>query len=42
MTGSSDITYTIGLIAGLALSLILSVLFIYFIGIKQKNALKEP
>ena len=41
MTGSPGITYTIGLAAGLALSLILSVLFIYFIGIKDKNTIKE-
>jgi carbon starvation protein CstA len=42
MTGNPNITYNIGIIVGLALSLVLTILFIYFIGIKQKNALKEP
>jgi len=41
MTGSSNITYTIGLVVGLVLALTLFALFVPLIGIKQKNAIKE-
>jgi len=41
LTGSSDITYAIGLVAGLALAFVLTALFVPLIGIKQKNAIKE-
>ena len=40
-TGKPAITYNIGLITGLALSLTLTGLFIPLIGIKQKNTIKE-
>ena len=41
MTGSSNITYAIGVLVGLALSLALTALFVPLIGIKQKNTIKE-
>ena len=41
ITGSPGTTYTIGLAAGLLLSLTLSALFIYYIGIKQKNTIRD-
>jgi len=40
ITGSDAITYNIGICIGLVLSAVLSVLFIHFIGIKQKGTLK--
>jgi carbon starvation protein CstA len=41
ITGSPNITYTVALIIGLLLSIVLTVLFVPFIGIKQKNTLKD-
>ena len=41
LTGSSNITYMIGVIIGLALAITLFVTFLYFIAIKQKGTLKE-
>jgi len=41
LTGSSSITYTIGLTVGVVLALALFALFVPLIGIKQKNTIKE-
>jgi hypothetical protein len=41
LTGNFNITYTIGLVVGLALSFALTSLFVSLIGIKQKNTIKE-
>jgi carbon starvation protein CstA len=41
ITGNPNITYTISLIIGLVLSAVLTVLFVPFIGIKQKNTIKD-
>jgi carbon starvation protein CstA len=41
ITGSPNITYTISLVIGLVLSAVLTVLFVPFIGIKQKNTIKD-
>ena len=41
LTDNPATTYTIGIVVGLALSLVLTVLFIHFIGTKQKNTIKE-
>jgi carbon starvation protein CstA len=40
-TGSPDITYTVGIIVGLVLAIVLFALFVPLIGIKQKNSLKD-
>jgi hypothetical protein len=41
ITGNSNITYIIGLAVGMVLSLTLFALFVAFIGIKQKNTIRE-
>jgi carbon starvation protein CstA len=41
ITGSADATYTVGIIIGLALAVVLCSLFISLIGIKQKNTIKD-
>ncbi|GHV84429.1 carbon starvation protein CstA [Spirochaetia bacterium] len=41
ITGSANITYTVGIVVGLALSVVLLALFVPLIGIKQKNSLKD-
>ncbi len=41
ITGSSGVTYTIGLAVGLVLALALFALFVPLIGIKQKSTIKE-
>jgi uncharacterized protein YacL len=41
LTGSADITYTVGIIIGLVLAIVLFALFVPLIGIKQKNSLKD-
>ncbi|MDR1307643.1 MAG: carbon starvation protein A [Treponema sp.] len=41
VTGNSGVTYTIAIITGIVLSVVLTVLFIPLIGIKQKNTLKD-
>ncbi|GHV60299.1 carbon starvation protein CstA [Spirochaetia bacterium] len=41
VTGSSDVTYTVGIVIGLVLAVVLFALFVPLIGIKQKNTLKD-
>ncbi|MDR0639780.1 MAG: carbon starvation protein A [Spirochaetaceae bacterium] len=41
ITGNFNITYVVGLVIGLALSIVLLCLFIPLIGVKQKNTLKD-
>ncbi|MDR1143514.1 MAG: carbon starvation protein A, partial [Spirochaetaceae bacterium] len=41
VTGSSGLTYTIALVIGIVLSVVLTILFVPLIGIKQKNTLKD-
>ncbi|MCL1836707.1 MAG: carbon starvation protein A [Treponema sp.] len=41
ITGNANTTYTVGIIIGLLLSVVLSVLFVNFIGIKQKGSIQE-
>ncbi|MDR2552324.1 MAG: carbon starvation protein A [Treponema sp.] len=41
ITGSANATYTVGIVIGLALSLLLLLLFVPLIGVKQKNSVKD-